>query len=317
LIFAYLLSISAAESAAEINLQDRFQDTSLAIRLIGLVVFFFQLIGGYWTTLETPAFILGIFGIGTTCFLLVHFFLKKYFSVVILILYSVNASLIVSIGRYSANQHAAFEWRFFTFTEIYWLVLIISALAFVSSTKHPAFKKVIPVAVIMALLYTSISHYKTTLEMKSFSRAQEKEIVDLAIGHDGLFEDYWLGPAFTAIALQRHGSAGYSFEQSMSEYTKAELITSCSASNLKIVHNDFDIIAGDKFDAAYVKLQAVVGNLQISECRFLACDDDASFSFSATVYEDQSLAEKKYIVTAVVDKKYQNLVNQLRCAVHP
>jgi hypothetical protein len=318
LIFAYLMSVSAAESTAEINLRDRFQDTSLLIRFIGLAVFFFQLLGGYWTTLETPALILGIFGSGITCLLLVHFFLRKDFGVVILILYSINASLIVSIGRFGANEKLAFEWRFFTFTEIYWLVLIISSLAFASTAKHPAFKKVIPVAAIMALLYTSISHYNTTPEMESFSRTLEREIVELAIGQDGLFEDFWLGPAFTAIALKHNGSTGYNFEQSMSEYTKAEPITSCSESIFKIMDNDFDILAGDKFDPAYVKLQAFLRGSQVSECRFLACDDDASFSFDATIYQDQSSEPRekdKYIVTAVIDKKYQKSVNQLRCAV--
>jgi hypothetical protein len=86
------------------------------------------------------------------------------------------------------------------------------------------------------------------------------------------------------------------------------------------MHNDFEVIAGDKFDAAYVQLQAVLRDSQISECRFLACNDDASFSFDAAIYHDQSSVpheKDKYVVTAVVDKKYQKSVNQLRCAVHP
>lgn len=320
LIFAYLLSVSAAESAAEINLRDRFQDTGLLVRFIGLAVFFFQLLGGYWTAHETSALLLGIFGSGITCVLLVHFFLKKDYAVVILILYSINSSLMVSIGRFSAAEELAFHWRFFTFTEIYWLVLIISSLAFASTAKHPAFKKAVSAAAIMALFYTSISHYNTTPEMESFIRLQEREIVELAIGLDGLYDGFWLGPAFTALALKHAGSTGYSFEQSMSEYTKAESITSCSESILKIMHNDFEVIAGERFDAAYVQLQAILMDSQISECRFLACDDDASFSFEATISQDQSsepYERDKYVVTAVVDKKYQKSVNQLRCAVHP
>lgn len=318
--FAYLLSISIAGSAAETDLLDRFQDASLLARFIGLVIFLCKLLGGYWTADHTLAMALGAFALGITCFLTVYFFLKKYFGVVTLILFSISASIMVSIGRYSAEESLAFQWRFFTFTEVYWLVLIVSSLAIASTIKHPFFKHLLPVACFMALLYTSISHYSTTPKMESFGRFQEREIVELAIGLDGIYEGFWLGPITTAAALKYEGSTGYSFEQSMSEYTKAESISSCSKPNPKIRSYDFDVIAGDKFDADYVQLRAVLSGSQISECHFLACYHDVSSSFDATVYQDQSSEQhenRKYIVTAVVDRKYQYRVNQLRCAFHP
>jgi hypothetical protein len=317
LTFAYLLSVS---SHAEIDLGDSFQGASLLVRSVGLAGFFFQLLGGYWTTHEILATILGIAGFSLTCLLSVHFLLKKYFGVVILTLFSINASLMVSIGRYSANGSLAFEWRFFTFTEIYWLVLIVSSLAFASTIKYSVFKKVLPVASVIAMLYTYTSHVSNTTEMALFSKLQEREVVELAIGYDGLYEGFWLGPAFTELALKYAGSPSYSFEQSMSEYTKAESMSSCSDSKFKISPNDFDVIAGDQFDAAYVKLKAVLTGSEITNCHFLACDDSASFSFDATVNRDQSLEQhknKKYIVTAVIDRKYQKSVNQLRCTTHP